>query len=254
MANVKRYFSSVPKKFWGGRHYNRFCIRHIHRQLILTKGVLQVSWTLPLGFRHELNISHLFWRKLHHLAIQVHAEYTILLLVFDSLWLIGIWLIEVILKNGLRQTLTQVIAYCLMKPSQYLKKCRLLIIEVQWHWTGRNFTINSQVTIVFNELESYIWKECHISQGPMYWHSLPRDNKIWIWMLFLLSLTENLVILRWAVIFCCRVAIRHLSAPRQHKMLKNVSDIKYLFTYSLFFSINFRMVFIKVVLLRTILL
>ena len=131
-----------------------------------------VFWGVPVCLEDFVEASgqtkrtgniQLVLKKWYYLAIQARAELIILLMVFNSLWSS-----DVIWRYRLRSTLAQVIDCCLEESSQYLKHCWLFIGEVLWHTTRSNFTSNSQATILYNVLENYISKDCHISQGAMY--------------------------------------------------------------------------------------
>ena len=71
----------------------------------------------------------------------------------NSLWLSG-----VIWWHRSGSTLVQVMVCCWMAPSHYANQSWLLISEILEHSPERNFTLNFQATVLYNEFENWLLK------------------------------------------------------------------------------------------------
>ena len=61
----------------------------------------------------------------------------------------SLWLINLIWRHRTGSTLTQIIAWCLLAPSNYLNQCWLLIEEALWYPHESNLTASAQVTMMY---------------------------------------------------------------------------------------------------------
>ena len=68
------------------------------------------------------------------------------------------WPSDAIWWERSRSTLAQVMACCLMAPSQYLNQCWVPIPEVLWHSTEINFTVSAPANVLYNKLEDHTSK------------------------------------------------------------------------------------------------
>ena len=67
----------------------------------------------------------------------------------------SVWPSDTIWWERSGSTLAQVIAWCLMAPSQYLNQCWVPITEVLLHSTEINFTVSAPANVLYNELENH---------------------------------------------------------------------------------------------------
>ena len=110
-------------------------------------------WTLLMIKSTLVQVMALCIKATSHYLNQCWPRYSLPYDVTGPHWVNSLWQSDAIWRHRSGSILAQVMAFCLMAPSHYLNQCWLLIGEVLWHWTDRNFTASAQATILF-ELEN----------------------------------------------------------------------------------------------------
>ena len=120
-----------------------------------------------------------------------------------SSWLrvISFWPSDTVWRQRSGSTLAQVMACCLMAPSQYLNQCWLIISDVQWHSYEDNFTRDASPSIT---------KICLKITYLKYHSNFPGANELinlkcdpCVWLVLLLCCTQYDIVLDHAVKNIC---------------------------------------------------
>ena len=70
----------------------------------------------------------------------------------------SLWPSDTIWRHRTESTLAQVMACCLMAPSQYLDQCWLIISGIVWHLPVNDFIGSTRDINLWNEFEIYAFK------------------------------------------------------------------------------------------------
>ena len=123
----------------------KFCqflqgIREFIKMYINSVVAMHHQDMLPL----HLSFLDILDSHLRHMALIIHTLYCDWKYLISDIWPVhSLWPRDTIWWHGSGSTLAQVMAWCLMAPSHYLKQCWLIIKGVHWHSPESNFARNA---------------------------------------------------------------------------------------------------------------